>query len=701
MTLLLLALLGCTSKEDAAAALSATPGSVDLGTVAVGASAEATVVLRNEGGGSVEILSASLVEGDARAWSVARDGFEALAGDVTTVLTLTFAPDDEGASPAELQVRSTDPTNPSLYVTLDAIGGPSTADEDGDGVSPADGDCDDRDGAIFPGAEEACDGEDSDCDGVIPTDEADSDGDGWRLCDADCDDDDRGVFPGAVEICDDKDTDCDGVTPDRADADADGYTLCDADCDDAEPAAFPGGVEVCDGVDNDCSGGADDLDADGDGASLCGAVPDCDDDDATAYPLYVDAAAEPGGTGTEAAPLATIAEALGALDTICRTVGLASGTYAEALTWDDRGEVSLVGLGGDPSGTTLTAPEDARILAVTDGRVTLENLSLVGARNPDGDGGAVLVTDAALVLRGVVASLNTTAADGGAVAVSSGALALEDGCVFSGNTAGDDGGAVALVSSSLTDDGTTYTGNRAIQGGGLFAVSSNLEIDASTFEENTASGDGGGLAVDAPSVFDVERVVFVGNAATGTGGGAALNDVYVDGRFRNGRFLDNSAAEGGGVAFTGSYAWLMFSNNTLVGNTSTGDGAAVLVESTAAANLGIYANLFAWNVGGSGLYVAEDAWPMLYKNLGYATSSGTDFAISDEYVGIESIVADPLFWDFSDNGDPYDDDLTLGPGSPAIDSGPLDGEGPEGHWTWSDVDGSQNDRGYTGGPGGW
>jgi len=50
----------------------------------------------------------------------------------------------------------------------------STDDADGDGWSPADGDCDDGDPDVHPEAQEVCDGDDEDCDGVI--DEEDADG---------------------------------------------------------------------------------------------------------------------------------------------------------------------------------------------------------------------------------------------------------------------------------------------------------------------------------------------------------------------------------------------------------------------------------------------------------------------------------------------------------------------------------------------
>jgi len=133
------------------------------------------------------------------------------------------------------------------------VGGPTTwlLDADGDGFgddgaaaeacdAPAryvadGGDCDDASAAIYPGAEETCDGADGDCDGAVDEEAVDleifwvdGDGDGYGLAgdaveacalpdgaselDTDCDDDDPNIHPGAEEICDDLvDNDCDGA----------------------------------------------------------------------------------------------------------------------------------------------------------------------------------------------------------------------------------------------------------------------------------------------------------------------------------------------------------------------------------------------------------------------------------------------------------------------------------------------------------
>ncbi|RME24723.1 MAG: hypothetical protein D6798_10530 [Deltaproteobacteria bacterium] len=135
-------------------------------------------------------------------------------------------------------------------------------DADGDGWTPAAGDCDDADAAVFPGADEFCNGVDDDCDGYIDENSDDTDGDGI----ADCMD---------SEECDGLDNDGDGVVDNgMPDTDGDGIL----DCFDSEE---------CDGLDNDGDGVVDNgFDEDGDGSSLCDPVPDCDDGNADRSPDF-------------------------------------------------------------------------------------------------------------------------------------------------------------------------------------------------------------------------------------------------------------------------------------------------------------------------------------------------------------------------------------------------------------------------------
>jgi hypothetical protein len=52
----------------------------------------------------------------------------------------------------------------------DGGGDPDAEDNDGDGVNEYEGDCDDADPSVFPGAPDACDGLDQDCDGTLDED---------------------------------------------------------------------------------------------------------------------------------------------------------------------------------------------------------------------------------------------------------------------------------------------------------------------------------------------------------------------------------------------------------------------------------------------------------------------------------------------------------------------------------------------------
>jgi len=166
-------------------------------------------------------------------------------------------------------------------------------DVDGDLQTPCGGDCDDADPDrhtldLDGDGISTCD-EPGDCDDTAPAcaaDCEDADGDGSAVCAGDCDDADPNRFLGAEEACDGLDTDCNGVIPsdETTDADGDGYALC-ADCNDTNVLVHPEADEVCNAIDDDCDGDVDEgtgaADVDGDGAPSCF---DCDDLDPNRYP---------------------------------------------------------------------------------------------------------------------------------------------------------------------------------------------------------------------------------------------------------------------------------------------------------------------------------------------------------------------------------------------------------------------------------
>lgn len=148
------------------------------------------------------------------------------------------------------------------------------ADDDDDGYTELQGDCDDTNPSVYHGATEICDnGIDEDCDGndcetecadcdppapgpePLPEPETDEDGDGYTA-DVDCDDTNPAIN---VKTSFYFDTDADSFgDPSRTIELCEvfsGYSVNNTDCDDSNATTYPGAVEINDnGIDEDCDG---------------------------------------------------------------------------------------------------------------------------------------------------------------------------------------------------------------------------------------------------------------------------------------------------------------------------------------------------------------------------------------------------------------------------------------------------------------
>ena len=150
-------------------------------------------------------------------------------------------------------------------------------DCDRDGVSAADGDCDDADETTYPGAPEICDLLDNDCDErfdeiVIVCYDGAEETLGFGQCSSGIKTCEQGQFGSCEdqtlpreETCDTSssiaqiDDDCDGVIDEACDEDRDGSTVDQGDCDDRNSDVFPGAEEVCNGIDDNCNRQVDEV----------------------------------------------------------------------------------------------------------------------------------------------------------------------------------------------------------------------------------------------------------------------------------------------------------------------------------------------------------------------------------------------------------------------------------------------------------
>jgi len=639
-------------------------------------------------------------------------------------------------------------------------------DLDADGFSACNlpPDCDDEDANTYPGAPEVCDGLVNDCGAlgkVEPDhglDRMDADGDGHFACVdgdvVDCDDSSARIYPGAVEICDGEDSDCDGsLSTQELDSDQDTMLPCGGDCDDLDPQISPAAFEIAgNGIDEDC----DCLgDTDGDGVECDQGDEGVDEADAVWCDVVFDSLSAPSLTVKIA--LATHG------DTIC----VEPGKWYEFIDFGDKA-VELVGMGGPlvthvAPGVPAVEGESNSLVTfvepspVAESRPALRGFTLAGntkvkmttenpGENTEGQGGAIYIRGAAPILDRLVI-LQNVAEIGGGVYIEGPAEAqgttIQRSFIYINSASCDSlgcdggGGIFARGGVSLEVEASYLAFNQSdTDGGGLALAGASVDLNQTKLQGNTAGAQGGGLygghEGDPQVTVSMNHVQLAGNVAGGSGGG-----LHLRGRNENRAALDMeyvsilrnvSLSEGGGVSL--QHANLTANHTAWVANMSSGTGAALRCAVTTLCEL--EATDVSFNisfVGGGALSLGGSAglnFLNTYENSqdfdcdgageGCGLTSFVSSTLSPGYLdqagieaGVDSVVAGgvstaffdaPWAWELQLHQDPDADPPGLQDPDPPLPETDPDG-GPEDLGIYGGVDADQWDLDGDGAPQAW
>ena len=512
-----------------------------------------------------------------------------------------------------------------------------------------------------------------------------------------------------------RDADGDGYgdpdQPLRTQSQPSGYVADNTDCDDADYSSHPGGSEVCDGADNDCNGTIDDAPLDGqvwysdndndtwgDPASpivACehpsGTVDntlDCDDTNPR-EPIIADAVSgNSSGSGTASDPVLSLQAAI---DMANGCVLAKPGTYRETIDFGGK-SITVAGLEG--SGATVIDPGTSPC-SISNPLACVSAVSFTSNSNASpalqgfsirGGSGATFYS-----------STSTTCADsapshegqntctvhlyeycGGGIRVDGDDprlvdLAIEDNILpdYSQQSSGSFtqiwrysyGGGICVQSGVVSLEGVSLVQNQADTGGGIYAASGTvITLHQAMLHENIAS-DGAGVYLDGADL-SASNSVFACNQADVDGGG-----VFATGSrtasFTNVSFYGNASSDSGEQR--GSQIFQQGTGGTIQLNNT-------IVQATSA-TYAVYGN-------GTGQFSYNDVYNSSWTGRNYGGSFSA---------GARDISQDPSFDNAHCSTGPVS--FTLAGSSPAIDAGDPDA-------SFNDVDGSRNDMGGYGGPGG-
>lgn len=327
------------------------------------------------------------------------------------------------------------------------------------------------------------------------------------------------------------------------------------------------------------------------------------------------------------------------------------------------------GLLADGSGTLRRCRLESNFASVSGGGVwaqramVFEDCSFVGNTNAGTGGSALQFEGNGAPLTFVDCEFVGNIGNAGAVRCQQ---AEFRNCLFEGNT-GTGAGAVTWYGNNaqhLTLRHTVFRGNTAnSNAGAISAISAGvLTVSNSAFVDNKALIDGAGaLRRSTLNINDVvANTMFLGNDAAGSAGGGGVREGEIT--YVNCIFSGNTAALGGGIAAQNPRPIV---NCTFAGNVATSGAGGLHAFAT---NVNVSNSLFWGNSGAAGGTQASQVV------CGAASTFSHNIVQfwSGSLGGVANSAADPLFIaPLGVDGvvGSEDDDLRVGPGSPAIDSG--------------------------------
>ena len=228
-------------------------------------------------------------------------------------------------------------------------------------------------------------------------------------------------------------------------------------------------------------------------------------------------------------------------------------------------------------------------------------------------------------------------------------------CIFMANVAMDDGGAVHSIGDGSTVESCTFESNSCgDNGGAVFLNGASTVFQFCGFLANEAADLGAGIASFNDANESVINCSFFGGIAGLAGGGACTSSS--DPRFFGCQFNGNMAEiDGGGIAHINSISQMTNCSFTL--NVAQNAGGAI--SGINSSQLAV-ANCILWENGTSELFTDD------------SSSNSVSFSIV-QVAGVGAgINTDPLFVNPLGNdgiAGTGDENLSLQPGSPAIDAG--------------------------------